>query len=227
MSIVLALASGRHGVVASDGRRFGSVSFVEGVPSRPAGISTDEFNKTFSLNAGEVVGAFCGLLEFSGGTVAEHIADITSHVFSTGRAFQSLVLHIEEQLRNRLNQIDTNEVVPSSRNVDLLLVGGALSHVRIAAIRFRAGEDGVTTSRESVSAVRANHYWLYGDDHAVAAASVVLDADSAMSKDADFLLHLARRAIEIGIRDCGTYVYGTDRACGGKVFTARTRHRIV
>jgi len=225
MSIILALTSGRDGVVASDGRRFHSVHLVNGVPSEPASVSTDEFNKTFSLNGGNVVGAFCGLLEFSGATVAEHIADITSNMSSACGTFLSLVIRIEEQLRNRLNEIDTVEVIPSCRNVDLQLVGGACltrADVRIAAVRFCAGDDGVTTSRELVSAGRANRYYTYGDDQAVAGASAVLNANRAPNKDAKFLLQLARRAIEFGIRNCGTHPHGTERACGGKTFTART-----
>ena len=229
MSIILALTSGWNGVVASDGRRFHPVHLVNGEPIDPASVSTDKFNKTFSLNEGTVVGAFCGLLEFSGATVAEHIRDITSDMFSAGGILLSLVDRIEEQLGNRLKEIDTGEVIPSCRNVDLLLVGGAnmtRADVIIAALRFSGGDDGVKSKRQVVPDEGANRYYLYGDDQAVAIAKRGLDRDlfaiRARKKDAKVLLRLARRAIKSGIRNCGTYPHGTERACGGEIFTART-----
>jgi len=228
MSIILALMSARDGIVACDGRRFHSVHLVNGVASEPASVSTDTFNKTFSLNGGNVVGAFCGLLEFSGATVAEHISDITSDMFSGRTTFLSIVDRIEEQLRHRLNEIDSAEVIPPCRKVDLLLVGGASltrADITIASIRFGAARDGVTTSRDVMLAGRANRHCAYGDDQAATAAAAALNANRASNKDATFLLKLARRAIKSGIRNCGTPPHGMARACGGQVFTARTRYQ--
>jgi len=211
--------------VASDGRRFHSVRLVNGVPTEAANISSDTFNKTFSLNGGNVVGAFCGLLKFSGATVAEHIVNITSDMFSGGTTFLSIVDAIEKYLRHRLTEIDNAEVIPPCRNVDLLLVGGASltrAHMAITSIRFCPTVDGVTTKRDVVYADKEKRYYVYGDNQATAAVARVLDANHAPNRDANFLLKLARGAIESGIRNCGTHRHGMERACGGQVFTTRT-----
>ena len=66
MSVLVAVISQDHGVVASDGRRFGSavVNFASGELNRPAEVETDGFDKTFAVRGGQIVGAGCGVLEF-------------------------------------------------------------------------------------------------------------------------------------------------------------------
>lgn len=225
MSVIAAFISTRDGTVASDGRRFKSVVLVNGVPTEPPSITADDFDKTFSLGDGKVVGAFCGLLEFSGATVPEHIRDITEGSFSGGTTLLQIVDLIEQQLTNRLNQIDDGEVIPPCRNVDLLLVGGAqLSRgdVRIAGIRFCGQPDGVTPARDIVSADKANRYYVYGEDLARAAAARTFDNNHVASSDSGFLMKLVRQAINAGIQNCGVQKHGTHRACGGQIFSART-----
>lgn len=225
MSVIAALISTRDGAIASDGRRFSSVHFVNGVPSEPPSIASDDFNKTFSLAGGKVVGAFCGLLEFSGATVAEHVRDITDSSFSSGATFMHIVDLVEQQLTDRLNQVDDGEVILSCRNVDLLLVGGAQltrNDMRVAGMRFCAKPDGVAPTRDVVSAATANRHYVYGEDLARAAAAKTFDDNHVPSRDPAFLMKLVSTAINAGIQNCGIKKPGGLRACGGKVFTART-----
>ena len=87
MSVIAALISKRDGVIASDGRKFGSTYLVNGLPSKPLKVESDDFDKTFSLAGGKIIGAFCGLLEFGERTIAEHIQEITRDSFTSERTF--------------------------------------------------------------------------------------------------------------------------------------------
>ena len=225
MSVIAALISTRDGAIASDGRRFNSVHLVNGVPVEPISVASDDFDKTFSLAGGKMVGAFCGLLEFSGSTIAEHIRDITDGSLPSGAKFMQIIDLVEQQLTARLNQVDDGEVIPSCRNVDLLLVGGTQltrGDMRIAGMRFCAKPDGVVPTRDVVSAGKANRYYVYGEDLARAAATKIFDDNHVASKDPASLMKLVREAISAGIQNCGVKPHGTHRACGGRVFTART-----
>lgn len=61
MSVIVAVVSGRDGVVASDGRRSSPAVLVDGRVEKPSIVESDEFDKTFALDCGKVIGAFCGL----------------------------------------------------------------------------------------------------------------------------------------------------------------------
>jgi hypothetical protein len=227
MSVIAALISTRDGIVASDGRQFTSVCLVNDLPTEPPGIATDEFDKTFSLDGGKVVGAFCGLLQFSRATIAQHIRDITNGCFSNGTTFAQIVERVEQELTQRLNQIDDAEVIPSCRKVDLLLVGGvqfARRDMRIAAIRFCWLPVGLSPTKEIVSAGKANQYYVFGEDLACAAATKTFANNYAPNRDATFLIKLARQAVSAGIRNCAIQQHGIHPACGGRIFAIRTGH---
>jgi hypothetical protein len=221
MSVIAALISTRDGVTASDGRRFEAV-----VPPRPPSVESDDFDKTFSLAEGKVIGAFCGLLEFSGATVAEHIRDITASIVTKGTSFLEVVSLVQRELTARLNRVDDLEVMPAYRSVDLLLVGGVnltRKDMRIAGVRFRATQDGVVADpSDVVSAGEGNRYYVYGEDLARAAAKKVFDDDHVASKASDQLLKLVSKAVDAGIQGCGVKAGGAHRACGGQIFTERT-----
>lgn len=229
MSVIAALISTHNGVTASDGRRFGSIDYVNGIPSEPFEVESDDFDKTFSLAGGKVIGAFCGLLEFGERTIAEHMQEITRDSFGSGMAFMEIVELVERELTDRLNQLDDRKVTRLSRKVNLLLVGRAhltQGKMRIAGIRFCAKSDGVTPARDVVSATRANQCYpiVYGEDLARKAAVRTFDDNRVRGRHVAFLTRLVRDAIDAGIRDCGTKEPGGFRACGGRVFTARTRY---
>lgn len=227
VSVIAALISTRNGVTASDGRRFSSTGSVNGIPSKPLRIESDEFDKTFSLAGGKVIGAFCGLLEFGERTIARHIQEITRDSFRGGMTFMEIIELVEQELEARLNQVDDREVGRLSRNVDLLLVGGAqlTQHkMRIAGVRFCAKSDGVTHTRDIVSATKANQYYLYGEDLACKAAARTFDGNRVPGRHVAFLTRLVTDAIDVGIRDCGIKEPSCFRACGGRVFTARTQY---
>ena len=76
MSVIVAMISNRDGAIASDGRLFGPARIENGQVTDPATVESDSFDKTFAIAGGKIVGAFCGLMSFSGRTVAEHVDEI-------------------------------------------------------------------------------------------------------------------------------------------------------
>ena len=228
MSIVVALISSRVGVVASDGRKFGPV-LVDSSSDRAAQaakVVSDEFDKTFTLVGGEIIGAFCGLMDFSGQTIAEHIDQIVGPVLPDGTQFTSVVDQIAVEMAKRLNE--EPEVVLPRRKVDLLLVAGeplVRSGVSIASVQFFPQNDGISTATEMLPAERRSPdlvYKMHGNDKAQADAKNVLRANHAKNKDVNFLRRLAEQAIRAAIPATGPHPDGPDRACGGRVFIKTT-----
>ena len=175
MSVIVALVSKLDGVAASDGRTFGSVHLVNGVAEGQAGVSSDEFDKTFSLDNGRVIGAYCGLMSFSGATVAEHIIHMVGTIPQVGMDFSSIVEQVKEGMTAMLNGIDDCEVIRSCRGIDLLLVAGRrLTRRRhaIASIRFLPVDGVVTTEVDLVEADSSQplRYYVYGEEQARPAA---------------------------------------------------------
>jgi hypothetical protein len=114
---MVGVTSREGGVVASDGRRFNStdVNFETGKAIRPATIATDDFDKTFALDGGRIIGVACGLLEFSGQTIARHLTSIIE-TSSHGNEFTELIEELATGISARLRVVD--ECYRSSGNVD-------------------------------------------------------------------------------------------------------------
>jgi len=156
MSVLVALITRRDGLVASDGRRFAPARFENWNRVQDAEPETDEFNKTFSLYAGKVIGGFVGLLEFSGMTVTEHVRDITMSRLPEPSSLEQVASVVEEELTRRLEQINDREVLLPHRRADVVLVGGSelrRSDFLIIALRFEPGvhPDRIMSTREVVS----------------------------------------------------------------------------
>lgn len=226
MSVIVARISSRDGVVASDGRRFGSARFENGKIVQPASVESDEFDKTFCLDGGTLIGAFAGLMSFSGKSIAQHIQEIFDQSGCAETEFAGVVTNLEKRMRSNLDQIAEQEVIFDCRKLDVLLAGGkslTRRELRIAAVRFFPSNGTITSQTDIISADhRMIQYYLFGEDKARAAANRLLGANTAPTRDSKFLETLAIRAVEAGIRATGIHPYGCQPACGGKVFTKRT-----
>ena len=229
MSVIVALISGRDGVVASDGRYFKPAHFHNGVVKQPASIESNDFDKTFSLDGGKLIGAFSGLMLFSNKSVSEHVSDIASPLLSRPVDLPALTTEIEKQMTKELTSIDEKEVIFRCRQLDLLLVGDeklSRSEMRIVSIRFYPEGHVITSKRDTNTADRKLRYVVRGDDKAAAAAARgVLDCNNAPNRDLAFLRKLATRAVQFGIRATGTHEHGSDQACGGTIFVQRTFYK--
>ena len=227
MSVIVALISSADGVVSSDGRLFDSAWLDNGQVTKPALISSESFDKTFVIYDGKAIGAFSGLMHFSGKTVADHISEIAVSHTSFGISLTALAETVREEMRDRLWEIDPEEVVFACRTLDILLVGGrnlTRAEVGIISIRFSARRDAIISEEDIVWADRGNRYYVRGEDRAIRAAARVFETNRAPNRDIKFLKKLARQAVRAGISAAGTPPHGSDLACGGKVFTKQTRY---
>jgi hypothetical protein len=77
-----------------------------------------DFDKTFSVNRINIIGAHVGLLEFSGKTIAEHVNDIVSN------SRQDNMRKIAELIASQLiKKLSSSEIIVDERKVEILLVG--------------------------------------------------------------------------------------------------------
>jgi hypothetical protein len=226
VSIIVALASARDGIVGSDGRRFSSAIWERGVVTVPPRIERDDFDKTFALNNGRVVGAFCGLLEFGGLTVGNHVQHIVEPLLLGDPDLRTLTNAVRSGLSTRLRNINDQEVVFDSRKLDLILVGGrnlSRAEMCIVAFRFSPSNGRIeSTMKEALPDKSRKRYYVLGDDEAGSAASKFFENDRSPSLDARVLEHLVRTSIARGIESSGKGPNGQDPACGGTIFTKRT-----
>jgi len=227
MSVILALVSGRDAVIASDGREFGPAQLdrATGQVLRRAQVAGGDFDKTFVLFGGKVVGAFAGLTRFSGKTVGEHIAEIVGEGRATPPSLADVDEAVREELIARLSSVSPDEVLPDCRKVDVLLAGGAQltrRHFQIARLRFapHQGGLGVLCQADRVAHRPGDtmRYAMFGDDSASAAGAQLVEANQSRKTDREFMLGLAMRAIKAGIAACGIHPNGDAPACGGRVF---------
>lgn len=227
MSIIAAFISNRNGVVASDGREFGPVRFENGVAIEQAQVISEEFDKTFSIDKGRVIGAYCGLMSFAGMTIAGHITQIVGDMSQRVMDFPLIVEGIEIGMKIRLSQIDDDDAIFSCRKIDLLLVAGlhlTKERLYMASIRFMPVNEDIITDVSLLEAGPLKKYYVYGEDQARAAAANVFGKNCANNKDEKFLTKLAQDAVRAGIYAAGPHLYGPEKACGGKIFTKKTRY---
>ena len=212
MSFIVAVISSRAGVVASDGRRFASVQI-----GQPAPVETNEWDKTFELSGEGIIGAFCGLLEFSGLTISEHIREIIASTLACQTRLTSIVDHITTGMVSRLNQAAEEDVARTERLVDVLLVGGERlkrdRKLKIFSIRFEPKEGTV------IPEVRDwPMFCVAGDPSAMAAAKSFLDKNYVGNRGPAHLRKLAEQAVETAVAGTGSRPHTCTAACGGTKF---------
>ena len=226
MSLILALITSRDGIVASDGRRFGNAVFDKGTLVTPAPIESEEFDKTFSLDGGEVVGAFAGLMGFSGKDISQHVDESLQSLLAEKKDFLAIANELSDAIKSKLTNIDQQEVVFDCRKLDVLMVSGKWApkgRLELAKLHFSPNNGAILSSSEVISPGGQPWHSLYGDDHATAAAHRLLSSNRARNKDAFFLRTLALRAMNVGVNACGAQPYGPEPACGGKFFAKQIR----
>jgi len=224
VSIVLGLIAARDGIVASDGRLFAPAMLENGKVVKPATIESEKFDKTFSLDRERLIGAFAGLMRFSGKDVGAHIDEILQSSAIAEGEFSRITRNLAEGLNSRLSNIDEREVIFDCRKLDVLLVGRkspAKRELEIARLRFWPANGTMALGIDTCSAGNQVRHCLFGDDRAAAAANRLLSNNRAPNRNARFLKVLALRAISTGIKAAGPQPYGSEPACGGVTFTKR------
>lgn len=218
MSIIISMISPKGGVVCSDGRKHSSILIKEDETSDDkAIIESDNYNKTFIIQ-NKLIGAYCGLLEFSNKNISEHISQILENKAQFN--YEEIVILIETELKNKLLQISVDEIRFKSRKIDLLLVGRkGKKRMQISALRFLPDNDTILSSKEIVITDDGNRYYCFGDDDAQKSAVAVLNNNKARNTDISFLKKLSKNAINAGIIYSGYHPYSDEKSCGGNVFS--------
>ncbi len=225
MSLILAFLSTAVGVMASDGRRFSPATFNNsGDIITPAKVETDECDKTFEIRSAEIIGAYCGLMDFSGKSSGDHIVDAVKSTATRSLALNELVDGVKVYMETALNNINPQEVLVRCRKLDILLIGRVKPnkpHMQIAAIRFTPNGAGVTSSYEFRTPTKEKVFCLFGNDAAQAAASRVLESNKASNHDSSFMNSLAKQAMAAGVVSATVHEYGSEISCGGKIHRRR------
>ncbi len=197
MSVIVAVISDKDGVVASDGIRFAPTQI-----GQPAPVESLTFDKTFALAEGKIIGAFCGLVEFSGRTIAEHVSDVVGATVAHGATLEPVFDQVATEMRHRLNQVSEGDVALAARVVDLLMVGGqhlTRSDMRIFSARFHPRGGDVILDKNSHS-----KFCRAGADGAAATAGAYLDQNYDGNRGATYLGSTRQE----GYRGCGFSRWG-------------------
>lgn len=214
MSIIVGFAGSSGGVVATDGRICAGNSIV-----------SDSFDKTFELDRGRIIGAFCGLTHFCGKSVAEHIYE-----FAAGRSFNGSVSlsgvadeiaqHLVPPLQNETN------VSFACKKLEFILVGGpnTVESGFCISVREIIPKSGGWETRPTL--IRAGNGFVfstYGHDAACPAARSVLQVIPDRIIPDTFLQDHATRAIRAGIAEAEAQSIGNACGCGGEIFVRHVK----
>jgi hypothetical protein len=206
MSLAIALLGRRSGVVASDSIRVS-----------PLGSAEFDFDKTFSLNRINIIGAHVGLLEFSGKTIAEHVIGIVSN--SRQDNMRKLSELIAFELVQRLN---SSEIIIEERKVEMFLVGRKKFRAGRYEIRCIDIKPNLETGQveNSFGFFREPGAFAHaGDDKARETVEGFLRSklDEISEADISQLKRIADECIRQGIANCGQHPKFRDiPACGGE-----------
>jgi hypothetical protein len=222
MSIILGLVTSRDGIVMSDGRMFGSALLDNGKVVEEASIKSEEFDKTFCLDQGRLIGTLAGLMQFSGKKVSEHIEDIWQTSAKSKTEFTDIANELCEGLKGKLTNINPNDVVFECRKIDLVLIGRMTATKRqlvMGRFRFSPMNNQMSFSADMFPGEKLIKYCTFGDEKAQAAVARVMTENKTSNRYATFLKILANRSIRAGIKRSGCQPYGSEPACGGRTFT--------
>lgn len=219
MSIIIAIISCHNGIVASDGRIFESVKMIDKIPIVSPGIKSEQFDKTFSIIDGEFIGAFAGLMSFSGKPISEHVNEIISDAPLFDMRLSEVADLIGNKITDRLCRISDDDVIFENRKVDILLVGRegtGKRNVAIKVVRIYPKNNKLIFEEELIPSQKSNNtFKIFGNDEASKAAVIIMRRNSAPNKDNEFLKRLGKQAIRAGIRGSSVIPHGSEKACGG------------
>ncbi len=222
MSIILAFITQKLAIVLSDGRLHESVPMIDDVtPSRKATIMSDKFDKTFCLNKGKIIGAYCGLLQFDNRTISEHIKELWGDKLNEMNISDAVNVVCKE-LKKRLDSIHEKDILKAWRKIDMLFVGKDSLTKENVIVRVRFDPSDWSASPQ-INTERIeknyNHYAVFGDDSAQARIKNILENLPIHKKNIEFLLEWGRFSIKEGIKSSGIDKRISDNlSCGGDTF---------
>ncbi len=226
MSIIIGFITKQFGLIASDGRQFGSAKLENGHLKEKAQIISEAFDKTFSLKEGKIIGASAGLTTFENKKISEHLEELTQKEWADS-------ISVEENIRNTINSfsiqlqnVDNAEVLFEHRKVDIILISSKKLGLVIYSYRLFPCQDKqeIQISFERIPDAKKVpglvHWKLFGDDSAQASAIKYIDrAFKKPNRNIKFLMTTIKKSISVGIKNAKIHPYGDELSCGGQIFT--------
>jgi len=227
MSIIIGFVTRQCGIIASDGRQFGSARFENERLIEKAKIINESFNKTFSLNDGKIIGASAGLTTFQEKRISEHLEELIKEKWDENISIDEIIRNTIESLKTRLKKIENTEVLFEHRKVDIILISSKKLGLLIYSIRLLPNRDKqeihiefdvIPTNKKTQGIV----YWkLFGDDSAQSSSIKYFDRvfKTINNTGRPFLIATIKKSISAGIAKADIHPFGDDQSCGGQIFT--------
>jgi hypothetical protein len=210
-------------LVASDGRLHSGAYYENGTIISNSKVIQDQYDKTFELVNGRLIGCVAGTMEFDGKKVGQHLLELLIDM----RKNESIVFDLCDGLKNKLEEVRSDEIAYCFRKVDLMLihsVTGAKKDLKIYAIRFSPKNDLSSIEyeiKEVYPEIEGHVAWqLFGDDLSQKAVDCYLhnELKKMVEVTEQGLRSLMYKAVRLGIKESGVFSQGVDKSCGGKVF---------
>ena len=227
MSIIISMITDKCGITASDGRVTSSAVFQNGQVITKAVPINENFEKTFSLDNGKLIGTWAGIMTFAGKTIPEHLAEIFSidcpQLPNLENTLSCLISTLKDRFRNN------TEILFEFRKIDLIIVAtdtGRIQDLRTYTFRLKPNDnnDQIIIEHEIIPNEKKQPnivYWkIFGDDSSRPFVDEFLreSIEKSPNVHVDTLVSIAYKAIRLGIKYSGKHSYGDDKTCGGKPF---------
>lgn len=232
MTIIIGFVTKSSAVVASDGRISSGAYYVGGILQRKSEVISDEFDKTFSLKNGKLIGAVSGIMSFQGKKTSEHIASLVEEYDSVPYSLDELAKYVCEGIKTGLLKVSNDEILFRYRSIDLILVGSISdsdSTYQIKSCRIKPNDTNTSIDYniDTIDPTKDDHttYWqIFGDDTSQAIVNTFLQNEIGLLKvhDKKNLRSISYKAIKLGIKNSTISKSGDHQTCGGKVFVKNT-----
>lgn len=227
MTIIIGLITKSSALVASDGRILSGAYYEGDIQKRKSTVESDEFDKTFSLKNGKIIGAISGLMRFQDKTTIEHIKSIAQENYIVPYSLDKLANCICKELKSGLVVVSDEEILFQFRSLDLILIGHKSDldltyQIKSCRIKASAKNRNIDYTIDTIDPVINNHvYWqLFGDESSQSKVHIFLNREIGLlnKQNINTLRPIAYKAIRLGIKHSMVSIFGDHQTCGGKVY---------
>ncbi|WP_026968205.1 hypothetical protein [Algoriphagus terrigena] len=227
MTIIVGIVTKSSAVVASDGRISSGAVYEGEIQKSKSSVQSDEFDKTFSLKNGKLIGAISGTMRFQHKSTIEHIESLVQENSLIPYSLDELAKCICAGLKSGLLEVSNEEVLFRFRSIDLILIGPK-SHfdltyqMKSCRIKPNEASASIDYTIDTVDPVKDDHaHWqLFGDDNSQSMVNAFLKREVGLltKRDEKTLRSISYKAIRHGIKYSTVSKSGDHQTCGGKVY---------
>lgn len=228
MSLIIGAITKNFGIIASDGRQFGCAKFKNDQLMEKAIIVNNEFNKTFSLLNGKIIGASAGTTSFEQKNISGHLEEIINEIDKKFFDLDEFIDAIMESFRIKLKNIRNTEILFKHRKIDMILIWKDKHEFFMHDIRFFSNDacNDIICQPKKISPFHDRltnnkfSYQLFGDDEAQKEATSVIKAwsNTLNTANKNLFKFYVEKALNAGIKKAAKHPFGDEQSCGGKIF---------